>query len=117
MEFLLGSGHVVPNESEETMRPRRNHKPAFKVKRALAAVKGDRTPAQPAEQFDVHPTRSRSPTTIELDRSAIVIIGEEQPASLSAELHVRHRYQFRQLPKILGGGCEEELIAGTIRSS
>ena len=25
--------------------------------------------------------------------------------------------QFRQLPEVLGGGCEEELIAGTIRSS
>ena len=28
-----------------------------------------------------------------------------------------HRYQFRQLPKVLGGGCEEDLIAGTTRSS
>ena len=88
LEFLIGSGHAVPSESEETMRPRRNHTPAFKAKRALTAVKGGRTPAQPAEQFDVHPTRSRSPTTIELDQSAIAIIGEEQPASLSAELHV-----------------------------
>ena len=87
------------------MRPRRNHTPAFKAKRALTAVKGDRTPAQAAEQFDVHPTRSRSPTTIALDRSAIVIIREEQPASLSGELHVRHRYQFRQLPEVLGGCC------------
>ena len=32
-------------------------------------------------------------------------------------LDVRHRYQFRQLPEVLGGGCEEELIAGTTRSS
>ena len=31
-------------------RPRRNHSPAFKVKVALAAVKGDRTIAQLAEQ-------------------------------------------------------------------
>ena len=36
-------------------RPRRNHTPAFKAKVALAAVKGDRTLAQLAEQFDVHP--------------------------------------------------------------
>ena len=40
-------------------RPRRNHTPAFKAKVALAAVKGDRTIAQLAEQFDVHPIRSR----------------------------------------------------------
>ena len=40
-------------------RARRNHTPAFKAKVALAAVKGDRTIAQLAEQFDVHPIRSR----------------------------------------------------------
>jgi transposase len=35
-------------------RPRRNHTPAFKARVALAAIKGDRTLAQLAEQFDVH---------------------------------------------------------------
>ncbi len=39
-------------------RPRRNHTPAFKAKVALAAIKGDRTLTQLAEQFDVHPNRS-----------------------------------------------------------
>jgi len=39
-------------------RTRRNHTPAFKAKVALAALKGDRTLAQLAEQFDVHPIRS-----------------------------------------------------------
>ena len=38
-------------------RPRRNHTPAFKAKVALAAVKGDRTITQLAEQFDVHPNQ------------------------------------------------------------
>jgi transposase-like protein len=33
-------------------RPRRNHTPAFKATVALAAIKGDRTLAQLAEQFD-----------------------------------------------------------------
>ena len=32
-------------------RPRRNHTPAFKAKVALAAIKGDRTLAQLAEQW------------------------------------------------------------------
>jgi uncharacterized membrane protein len=36
-------------------RPRRNHTPAFKAKVALAAIKGNRTLAQLAEQLDVHP--------------------------------------------------------------
>ena len=38
-------------------RPRRNHTPGFKAKVALAAIKGDRTVAQLAEQFDVHPNQ------------------------------------------------------------
>ena len=41
-------------------RPRRNHTPAFKAKVALAAVKGDRTIAQLAEHFDVHPNQVTS---------------------------------------------------------
>ena len=38
-------------------RQRRNHTSSFKAKVALAAVKGDRTLAQIAEQFDVHPNQ------------------------------------------------------------
>jgi transposase-like protein len=38
-------------------RPRRNHTPAFKATVAIAAIQGDRTLAQLAEQFDVHPNR------------------------------------------------------------
>ena len=36
-------------------RPRRNHSAVFKAKVAIAALEGDRTIAQLAEQFDVHP--------------------------------------------------------------
>src|SRR3954447_2663763 len=38
-------------------RPRRNHTPAFKAKVALAAIAGERTLAQLAEQFDIHPNQ------------------------------------------------------------
>jgi transposase len=38
-------------------RPRRNHSPAFKAKVAIAAIKGERTIAQIADQFDVHPNQ------------------------------------------------------------
>ena len=41
-------------------RSRRNHTPVFKAKVALAAIKGDRTLAQLAEQFDVHPNQITS---------------------------------------------------------
>ena len=37
-----------------TKRIRRNHSPAFKAKVALAAIKGERTIAQLADQFDIH---------------------------------------------------------------
>ena len=36
-------------------RPRRNHSPAFKTKVALAVVGGEKTLAELAQQFDVHP--------------------------------------------------------------
>jgi len=38
-------------------RKRRNHLPAFKAKVALAALKGDRTLAELAEKFDIHPNQ------------------------------------------------------------
>jgi transposase len=43
----------------ETMarRPRRNHTPAFKAKVALAAVRGDKTLAELAQPFDLHPNQ------------------------------------------------------------
>ena len=38
-------------------RKRRNHSPTFKAKVALAALKGDKTLSQLAEQFEVHPNQ------------------------------------------------------------
>ena len=38
-------------------RKRRNHSPVFKAKVALAALHGDRTLAELAGQFDVHPNQ------------------------------------------------------------
>ena len=40
-----------------TRRPRRNHSPAFKAKVALAAIKGEKTLTELAQQFDVHPNQ------------------------------------------------------------
>ena len=38
-------------------RTRRNHNPAFKAKVALAAIKGEKTLAELAQLYDVHPTQ------------------------------------------------------------
>jgi len=38
-------------------RPRRNHTPVFKSKVALAAIKGGKTVAELAQQFDDHPNQ------------------------------------------------------------
>lgn len=38
-------------------RDRRTHSPAFEAKVALAAVKGEKTLAELAQQFDVHPNQ------------------------------------------------------------
>jgi transposase len=55
-------------------RPRRNHSPAFKAKVALAAIKGERTLVQLAEQFDVHPNQITA-WKAQLEGSAATVFG------------------------------------------
>ena len=38
-------------------RSRRNHSPTFKAKVSLAAIKGEKTLAELAQQYDVHPNQ------------------------------------------------------------
>ena len=38
-------------------RPRRNHTAAFKTKMALAAIRGEQTLGELAQQHDVHPNQ------------------------------------------------------------
>lgn len=38
-------------------RKRRNHSPRFKAKVAMAAIRGDKTLAEIAEQYDIHPNQ------------------------------------------------------------
>jgi transposase len=60
-----------------TRRPRRNHTAVFKAKVALAALKGDKTLAELAQQFDVHPNQITDWKT-RLQESAAGIFGEDK---------------------------------------
>ena len=48
---------VVNQRSEAMKRTRRNHGATFKAQVAVAAIKGDKTLGELAEQFSVHPTQ------------------------------------------------------------
>jgi len=56
-------------------RARRNHTPAFKAKVALAAVRGDKTLAELAQFFDVHPNQIADWKSQLVERSASVFEG------------------------------------------
>jgi transposase len=73
-------------------RPRRKHSPAFKAKVALAAIKGDRTLAQLAEQFDVHPNQITA-WKAQLEGSAADVFGADSnaaPAAPAADIKALH---------------------------
>ena len=69
-------------------RPRRNHTPAFKAKVALAAVKGDRTIAQLAEHFDVHPNQITA-WKAQLEGGASEVFGSGSPAPAAPTVDVK----------------------------
>src|ERR1700746_1938225 len=72
-------------------RPRRNHSPAFKAKGALAAVKGDRTIAQLAEHFDVHPNQITTWKS-QLEASASEIFGPGGATQATPAVDVKSRH-------------------------
>ena len=85
-------------------RPRRNDTPAFKAQVALAAIKGDRTLAQLAEQFDVHPNQITT-WKGQLESSAADVFGPgggttAQPAIDVKSLHAKIvELSWRTIPK------------------
>ena len=55
-----------------TRRKRRNHSPEFKAKVAIAALTGDKTLAELAQHFDLHPNQITDWKTQLLERSSQV---------------------------------------------
>ena len=71
-------------------RPRRNHTPAFKAKVALAAVKGDKTLAELAQQFDVHPNQITAWKAQLLEGAAGVFGSEPKPGTPPVDVKTLH---------------------------
>ena len=69
-------------------RPRRNHSPAFKAKVALAAVRGEKTMTELAEQFDVHPNQI-STWREQLLQGAGDVFGLEKPEAAAPAVDVK----------------------------
>jgi transposase-like protein len=74
-------------------RKRRNHSSAFKAKVALAAIRGDKTLGELAEQFEVHPNQIQDWRRKVLDNAAGLFERNAKPSEESEhrvkELHAK----------------------------
>jgi len=91
--LLLRTGRW-PEKAKQGMsrRSRRNHTPTFKAKVALAAVRNDKTLAELAKQFDVHPNQITDWKNQLLERAAGVFgepSGKAQPPVDLKGLHAK----------------------------
>ena len=73
-----------------TRRARRTHSPAFKVKVAIAAIKGERTLSELAQQFDVHPNQITAWKAQLLEGATAVFGGSRDASAASVDLTALH---------------------------
>lgn len=73
-----------------TRRKRRNHSATFKAQVAVAALKGDKTLAELAQQFDVHPNQITDWKSQLMERAAQVFGDGAAPASAEPDLTNLH---------------------------
>jgi transposase-like protein len=71
-------------------RPRRNHSASFKAKVALAALRGDKTLAELAEQFDVHPNQISDWKQQMQENASLVFGGDRKDKGDEPDLKAMH---------------------------
>jgi transposase-like protein len=81
LAFKTGRASSLNGSKSMARRKRRNHSPAFKAQGALAALKGDKTLAERAQQHDIHPNQITEWKTQLLERAAQVFDGGAKPAA------------------------------------
>jgi transposase-like protein len=93
VEKLGGESVITDGDTEPKMtkRNRQTHSPAFKAKVALAVLKGDKTLAEPAQQFDFHPNQIRNRKKQLPERAADVFEGGSAASSApTVDVRVLH---------------------------
>src|SRR5437016_12392867 len=88
-------------------RPRRNHSATFKAKVALAAIKGDKTMVELAEQFKVHPNQIGQWRAELLERAAEVFATAADKRDAGPDLKTLHA-------KIGQLALENDFLAGAL---
>ena len=83
---------LLGDEREQTMatRTRRTHSAVFKAQVALAAMGGDKTLAELAQRFDVHPNQITEWKRPLSERAADVFVGGAAPAEPPVDLKALH---------------------------
>jgi len=94
-------------------RPRRTHSAAFKAKVALAAVRGDKTLVELAQQHDVHPNQITDWKTQLLARAADVFGGDQaaQPSVDLSGLHAKIGQQALEIDFLSGALSKAGLLS------
>src|SRR3954469_64923 len=95
-----------------TKRTRRTHAPAFKAKVALAAIKGEKTLAELAQQYDVHPNQITAWKGQLVDAAAGVFGSGVGPADAAPAIDVKAFHA-----KIGELTLEKDVLAGALRKA